>query len=110
MNKKVKKMIFLLPIMILFSITFNFVQKTLVDNGHTHYEHDSLIHIHQHTHSDNHTHSHYHSSNTVSVLDCFCINTEGIYLDRLQNNKPLESVTFYINDLKNTLFKPPKIS
>ena len=110
MNKKIRKWILLLPVVILFSITFNFVQKSLVDNGHSHYEHDSLIHIHKHTHSDS-THSHYHSStNNISILDHFLFSNEDAFLISQKNNLPFELLTFYPKDLKNTLFKPPKFS
>lgn len=110
MNKKIRKWILLLPVVILFSITFNFVQKSFVDNGHTHYEHDSLIHIHKHTHSDNITHSHYHSSANVFVLDYFVLTNENISLDNQDKNRPFELLTFHFNDLKNSLFKPPRFS
>lgn len=108
MNKKFKKIILILPIMILFSMTFNFIQESVLDNGHTHYEHDSLIHIHKHTHSDNITHSHYHSSTNIFVLDYFFLTSENISPVKQDRNKPLELVTFYVNDLKNSLFKPPR--
>lgn len=110
MNKKIRKWILLLPVVILFSITFNFVQKSFVDNGHTHYEDDSLIHIHKHTHSDNITHSHYHSSTNIFVLDYFVLTNENISLDKQDKNRPLELLTFHLNDLKNSLFKPPRFS
>lgn len=110
MNKKIRKWILLLPVVILFSITFNFVQKSLVDNGHSHYEHDSLIHIHKHNHLDS-THSHYHSSiNNISFLDHFVFSNEAICLDTQKCNQPFELLTFYSKDLKNPLFKPPKFS
>ena len=110
LNKKIRKYFLVLPIIILFSITFNLFQKTIVDNDHTHYEHDSLIHIHKHTHSDS-THSHYHSSiNKISFLDHFLFSSENICLILQKSNQPFELLTFYPKDLKNSLFKPPKFS
>lgn len=110
MNRKIRKCILLLPLVLLVSITFNFVQKSFVDNGHTHYEHDSLILIHKHSHTDNTTHSHYHSSTNVSVLDYFVLKNENILIDKQDKNKPLDLITFYLNDLKDSLFKPPRFS
>lgn len=110
MNKKFKRVILILPIMILFSMTFNFIQKSIVDNEHKHYTHDSLIHIHNHSHSDS-THSHYHSSiNNISFLDHFFLSNEDVFLVSQKNNQTFELETFYPKDLKNSLFKPPKFS
>lgn len=110
MNKKFRKIVLVLPIIILFSISFNLIQKSMVDNEHKHYTHDSLIHIHNHSHSDS-THSHYHSSiNNISFLDHFFLSNEDVFLVSQKNNQTFELETFYPKDLKNSLFKPPRFS
>ena len=111
MNKKIRKVALMLPIIILFSITLNFIQKTVIDNQHTHYEHNSIVHIHEHTHTNNNTHSHNHSSsNNITFLDHFVFSNENIYLGSQKNNQSFELLTFYQKDLINSLFKPPIFS
>ena len=110
MSKKFKRVILILPIMIFFSMTFNFKKKSIVDNRHTHYNHDSLINIYKHSHSNDNIDSHYHSSKNISVLDYFFFTNENISLDIQENNKPLELITFYLNEFKNSFFKPPQFS
>jgi len=111
LNKKIRKVALLLPIIILFSITLNFIQKTVIDNQHTHYEHDSIVHIHEHTHTNNSTHSHYHSSSSnISFLDHFVFSNENIHLDSQKSKQSFELLTFYQKDLINSLFKPPIFS
>ena len=71
--------------MLLTVITSNCVQKSTVDNEHSHhYTHDSLFHFHEHVHSQS-THSHYHSTNTITMLDYFCISDKdnNIYFLKL---------------------------
>ncbi len=111
MNKKFRRMVLMLPIIILFSVTLNFIQKTIQDDGHMHNEHDSIIHMHEHKHSNSSAHSHYHSSsNNITFLDHFVFSNENIHLDSQKSNQSFELLTFYQKDLINSLFKPPIFS
>ena len=110
MTKKFKRVILLLPFMILFSITCNYVQKSIGDRGHSHNHQESIIHIHKHSHSRT-THSHYHSSSNITILDYFTFKNADIVLDTNNINlNQYEVQTFNPKSIKNKLFKPPRFS
>lgn len=111
MIAKRKLIVLLSIIMLLTVITSNCVQKSTVDNEHSHhYTHDSLFHFHEHVHSQS-THSHYHSTNTITMLDYFCISDKDNNISNIEKIYDIFKLSIpYSNDLIQELFEPPKYS
>ncbi len=104
-------LLFTLSFIVLFSISFNFMQKSAINNEHAHHEHDSLFHNHEHIHLENNSHSHYHSTNSISLLDYFYTALDKNHLLNLNNNNiAFGFLELHSSDLITKLFKPPKIS
>ncbi len=108
---KRKSIVLLSIIMLLTVITSNCVQKSTVNNGHSHhYTDDSLLHVHEHVHSQS-THSHYHSTNSIYMLDYFCISDKDNNISDIERVNDIFKLSIpYSNDLIKELFKPPRFS
>jgi len=107
---KQKSIVLLSIIMLLLVIMSNCMQKSTVNNGHSHhYVHDSLFYIYKHVHSQS-THSHYHSTN-ISMLDYFYISDKNNNISNIEKVNDIFKLSIpYLNDLIKELFKPPKFS
>ena len=109
LNKN-RRFVLLLSFILVFTVTFNFIQKSIVDDEHTHYEHDTLIHVHQHTHQGN-SHSHHHSTNSISILD-YCYSSSDNKHINVNHNDQSHFELSSMNDSEyiDKLLKPPKFS
>lgn len=111
MSIKSNMMTFVFSFILLFSITFNSIEKTVLDYGHEqHNQHDSIVHIHKHSHNGI-THTHSHQASNISVLDYFSFDSNKIDIDTLQRNFAIFDISnLKTYPIKQKLLKPPKFS
>ncbi len=110
MNIQNKILISLFQFILLFSITCNSIQESIIDNDHSHSHHDSIIHIHQHNHSSI-THSHSHGSIFILVLDylhLLSFSDKNFEISKNEDNFELKNL--YSQEVINKLLNPPKFS